>query len=330
MKKKIVVIGGGTGTIPVLTGLKQFDDLDLSVVVSMTDDGGSNAVIRDEFGLLPLSDLRKSIIALSQTDNKLLRDIFTYRFAKGNGLTGHTLGNLILMGLADITKSEKGAVEAVSKLFNVRGKVIPVTLEQTKLVAEYSDGTKIEGEHLIDEPEDLRPKTHIARLLLSSSVRANPGAIQAIEQASFIIAGPGDLYTSTLANIIIPGISEAIQKSKAQFIFVSNLMTKLGQTHGFKASDHVQEISKYAKRCPDVVVVHHGGFNATVLKKYCTRGENPVEDDLGTTQDYQIVRANLVASQEIIRQKGDSLVRSLIRHDAKKLAKIIQALIVSS
>ena len=150
---KIVVIGGGTGTIPVLSGLKQFSEFDLQVIVSMTDDGGSNAVIRDEFGLLPLSDLRKSIIALSQNDDKLLRDIFTYRFSKGEGLIGHTLGNLILMGLTETTGSEIGAIEAVSKLFNVKGKVIPVTLDSTKLVADYTDGTKIKGEHIIDEPE---------------------------------------------------------------------------------------------------------------------------------------------------------------------------------
>lgn len=325
--KKVVVIGGGTGTIPVLTGLKQFSDLDISVIVSMTDDGGSNAVIRDEFGLLPLSDLRKSIIALAQTNDHLLREIFTYRFSKGNGLEGHTLGNLILMGLADITGSEESAVEGVSELFNVRGRVVPVTLEHTKLVAEYTDGTRIEGEHVIDEPEDRRPKARIEKLLLSPIVPANPEALDALVQADIIIAGPGDLYTSTLANIVVEGIPEAIQKSRGLFVFISNLMTKQGQTHDFKVSHHVQELIKYAGRVPDVVVVHQGVFDSEIVKKYHARGENPVADDLEGKQDFRVERANLVAQDEVVRQKGDVLMRSLIRHDAKKLARVLYKII---
>lgn len=326
-RKKVVVIGGGTGTIPVLTGLKKFADLDMSVIVSMTDDGGSNAIIRDEFGLLPLSDLRKSIIALSQSDDKLLRDIFTYRFSKGEGLIGHTLGNLILMGLSEITGSEKSAVQAVSALFRVQGRVIPVTLEHTKLVAEYIDGTRIEGEHVIDEPEDRRPKARIKKLLLSPAVPANAEALDALAQADIIIAGPGDLYTSTLANIVVEGISKAIQESRGKFVFVSNLMTKRGQTHDFKASHHIQELIKYSGRVPDVVVVDQGVFDAEIVKKYRARGENPVADDLEGKQDFLVVRANLVAQDEVARQKGDILVRSLIRHDAQKLARILYELV---
>jgi uncharacterized cofD-like protein len=326
-KKKVVVIGGGTGTIPVLTGLKQFNDLDISVIVSMTDDGGSNAVIRDEFGLLPLSDLRKSIIALSQTNNKLLRDIFTYRFSKGEGLAGHTLGNLILMGLSEIAGSEQAATKAVSDLFNVQGQVIPVTLEHATLVAEYTDGTRIEGEHVIDEPEDLRPKAHIQHLLLVPEARANIEAVRAIQEADVIIAGPGDLNTSTLANIIVRGIPEALQKNKGIFVFISNLMTKLGQTHGFKASDHLKELTKYTGRAPDMVVVNKGVFNDTILTKYHSRGEKPVEDDLDGLSGSKVIRASVVDFHEEVQQKGDTLVRSLIRHDAKKLAQVLKKII---
>jgi uncharacterized cofD-like protein len=327
--KKVVVIGGGTGTIPVLSGLKQYKDLAISVIVSMTDDGGSNAIIRDEFGLLPLSDLRKSIIALSTTDDKILRDIFTYRFSKGEGLAGHTIGNLVMMGLADITGNEEGAVKAACKLFNVQGQVIPVTLKKTTLVAEYTDGTKIKGEHLIDEPEESRPKTHIKKLSLTPAVEANPWVIKALKEADVIIVGPGDLYTSTLANIIVPGVSDALQKSRGKFIFISNLMTKQGQTHGFKVSDHLDELQYYTGRVPDVVVLHQGTFNSEVLKKYRARGEKPVENDLKDEQNFEVVQARVVVSKEVVLQKGDSLVRSLIRHDAKKLAKVLYKIIYS-
>ncbi len=326
-RKKVVVIGGGTGTIPVLTGLKQFKNLDLSVVVSMTDDGGSNAVIRDQFGLLPLSDLRKSIIALSKGHAEFLREIFTYRFSKGEGLGGHTLGNLILTGLTDITGSEENAVQVVSELFHLSGKVIPVTFGKTTLRATYSDGSIIEGEHLIDEPEKLSKNVFINKLSLTKKVKANPEAIQAILKADVIIAGPGDLYTSTLANIIIPGIADAIQKSKAKFIFISNLMTKHGQTDNFAVSDFVRVMKDYCGRCPDTVILHSGNINQQIIEKYHTRGENLVSDDVKDNGSYAVIRKDVVQTEESKKDVKDKLVRSLIRHDAKKLAKILYKII---
>ena len=302
----------------VLSGLKQYPDLDLHVIVSMTDDGGSNKVVRDEFGLLPLSDLRKSIIALSESDDQLLRQLFTYRFEKGNGISGHTLGNLMMVALADITGSEDQAVEAARRLFKVKGKVIPVTLHQTRLVAEYDDGERVEGEHLIDEPEDWERR--IKSLVLSDNVPAHAGALEAISSADFIVAGPGDLYTSTLANIIVDGVAEAIQGSKGKFIFINNLMTKKGQTHGMQASHLVNEITKYAGRVPDVVLQHVGDFHEEILKKYEERGEHPVHDDLEHTAPFHIVRTKLTHDEEVQKDKGDTLVRSLIRHDAQKLS----------
>ena len=326
MKKNVVVIGGGTGTIPVLTGLKQFKNLNLSVIVSMTDDGGSNAVIRDEFGLLPLSDLRKSIIALSKGHTEFLRDIFTYRFSKGNGLEGHTLGNLILMGLADITGSEEGAVRAVSEMFHLSGKVIPVTFGKTALRASYSDGSVIEGEHLIDEPEKIAKNVLIKKLSLTKKVQANPKAVQAILDADVLIAGPGDLYTSTLANIVIPGIANAIQKSKAKFVFISNLMTKHGQTDGFAASDFVRVVGEYAGRNPDVVIVHKGKVDEKIIKKYRVRGEKLVIDDTEKLA-VKVIKKDVVFSKEWKRESSDRLVRSLLRHDANKLAKVLKNII---
>jgi len=320
--KKIVVIGGGTGTTAVLSGLKKYPDLDLHVIVSMTDDGGSNQVVRDEFGLLPLSDLRKSIIALSETNDHLLRQMFTYRFDKGDGLSGHTLGNLMMMALTDITGSEVAAVEACKRLFKVKGKVIPVTLHQTRLVAEYDDGTRVEGEHLIDEPEE-NWQRRIKSLTLSENVPAYEEALESIKTADFIVAGPGDLYTSTLANIIIDGIAEAIQKSSGKFIFINNLMTKKGQTHGMTATHLIHEMSKYSGRIPDIVLQHEGEFHEDILKKYKERGEHPIHDDLQENVPFQVVKTHLTHQTPVHQDKGDTLVRSLIRHDAEKLANAL-------
>jgi len=172
-KRKVVIIGGGTGTTAVLLGLKKYKDLCISVIVSMTDDGGSNAVVRDEFGLLPLSDLRKSIIALSKTENGVLRDVFTYRFEEGEGLRGHTLGNLIMMGLSRMYGTEQDAIDAASKLFAVRGKIIPVTYDDVRLVAEYRDGTKVKGEHLIDEPGEKNRKKQIKDFYTTPKARGD-------------------------------------------------------------------------------------------------------------------------------------------------------------
>ncbi len=319
--KKVVVIGGGTGTMAVLSGLKKYPDLDLQVIVSMTDDGGSNQVVRDEFGLLPLSDLRKSIIALAESDNELLRQMFTYRFEKGNGISGHTLGNLMMVALTDIAGSEIAAVDAASRLFDVKGKVIPVTLHQTRLVAEYDDGVRVEGEHFIDEPE--HPERKIRSLTLSENVPAHAAALESIKNADYIVAGPGDLYTSTLANIIIGDIAQEIQKSPAKFIFINNLMTKKGQTHGMSATHLIDEITKYSGRLPDVVLQHQGEFHEDVLKKYYERGEHPIADDVMENPPYVLVRTHLTHDAQVEQDRGDTLVRSLIRHDAEKLANAL-------
>ena len=325
---KLVIIGGGTGTIAVLSGLKKYTDLDLSVIVSMTDDGGSNAVIRDEFGLLPLSDLRKSIIALAETDNKILRELFTYRFSKGTGLSGHTLGNLMMMALADTTGSELEAVKAASRLFNVRGQVIPVTLETTELVAEYQSGAKVHSEHLIDEPLSFDLDDRIVKLHVEPKVPATKKALEALNTADAIVAGPGDLYTTTLANIVIDGIPEAIQKSRGKFIFITNLMTKKGQTHWMNISDQVREIENYVGRKPDVVIVHSDGFDPAIVQKYAEQDERPMADDLGGENSFEVVRADVVNHSEVERHVGDTLARSLIRHDAEKLGEVLRKIII--
>lgn len=313
----ITVIGGGTGSSNVLEGLKQYKDLNISVIVSTMDDGGSNKVIRDELGLLPLSDLRKSIIALSEdTDKGLIRDLFTYRFPEGTGLRGHTLGNLLMIAMTDITGSEIGAIEAFKYLFEIRADIIPATLDNAKLVAEYEDGSKIEGEHFIDEP---KVHKNIQNFYLSKHVKAYKGAEKSIRDADYIIMGPGDLYTTTLATIIVPGISASMQKTKAKLIFIPNLMSKIGQTRGLTEKSMIQLVERYLGRKLDYILINNGKLPEKALKRYLDDGEHIFEDDLNGDSVRNIIRADLVANSIIKKDKGDKLIRSLVRHDPQKL-----------
>jgi uncharacterized cofD-like protein len=315
----ITVMGGGTGSSNVLKGLKEYRDLHLSVIVGTMDDGGSNAVIRDELGLLPLSDIRKSIIALAEDSDKgLIRELFTYRFPEGKGLKGHTLGNLLMAAMTDITDSEVGAIEAFKYLFEIRGDIIPVTLDDAKLVAEYDDGTKIEGEHLIDEPEIHK---EIVKFYLNSDTKAYKGAIEAIMESDFVVIGPGDLYTTSLATIIVPGIPQALKESKAKIVFIPNLMSKIGQTRGLTQRSMLKLLERYLDKKVDFLLVNNGLLPQKALERYLAQGEHVFEDDLGENGGREIVREDLVANSVIKKDKGDELVRSFIRHDPDKLGR---------
>ena len=314
---KITVIGGGTGSTTVLEGLKKKKDLDLNVIVGMMDDGGSNAVVRDEFGLLPLSDLRKSIIALSQeNENQMLRNLFTYRFSQGNGLKGHTLGNLLMIAMTEITGSEVEAIEMFKYFFSVTGNIIPVTLDKVRLVAEYDDGSKVVGEHLIDEPEDDKK---IVKFYFDNKAQAYQGAVDTIMSSDYIIIGPGDLYTTTLANIIVDGIPQALQKTKAKLIFISNLMSKKGQTRGLTLESMLSLVEGYIGRKFDYVLVNNGRIPQKAYKRYIKQGEHIFKDDI-KKNGREIIRADLVANSVIKKDKGDTLDRSLVRHDPDKVA----------
>ena len=325
-KKSVCVIGGGTGTIPVLSGLKKIGGIELSVIVSMSDDGGSNQIVRDEFGLLPLSDIRKSIIALASTDNLTLRKLFNYRFEKGNGLSGHTIGNLIMMALSDMEGDELGAIKKASHLFNCKGKIIPVTLEKTVLMAECSDGKIISEEHNIDKPQG-RASCKIKSVFFKNPVPANPDAVSTILEADYIVIGPGDIYTSLIPNLLFPEIINAFVKTKAKIIYIVNLITKNGQTTNMSATDLVKIITENIHRKIDYVIMNNKTFPSNVLKKYEEAGEKPIKDDLTQTPEYEIIRADVLSPHIYTQEKGDWLVRSLIRHDAEKIAEVLDSII---
>ncbi len=330
MKKKVVVIGGGTGTFVVLKGLKQYP-VDLTAVVSMSDSGGSNKRIRDEFGMLPTSDLRSCLAALSDENGKagVLRNLFMYRFDKGEGISGMTFGNLFMAALTDIMGSQKEAIKKTHEILRVKGKIIPVTYTDTHLFAKYENGHEVGEEHFIDEP------THdgalkITQLRLEPRASANPDAIEAIKKADVLIMGPGDLFTSILPNIVIEGISEAIRESRAQKVYVMNLMTKYGQTYQFSAKDHVRTLEEYiGKPVIDNVIINTSMHPPKALALYMQSHEEPVVDDLGISEHYNVTRANVASDEVAKKNASDALVRSLIRHDPDKLATVLQEIFVS-
>lgn len=328
-RKKVVVIGGGTGTYTLLHGLKRhWGDINITKIVSMADSGGSNARIRDEFGLLPLSDVNRGLAALSsdvEDHEQLLRELFLYRFHQGNGVAGHNFGNLLLVALTDMLGSEAEAIKAASHILRVRGSVLPVTADDIHLIATYDDGVEVIGEHDIDEPSEERANHRVVSLRSDVPGHVTKDADRAIREADIIILGPGDLYTSLMANCVIEGVPEAIQASTGKFVYVSNLMSRPGQTRGMKISDYIREVETYTGRKPDVAIINTTPLPEDALLRYKKEGDEPVEDDL--TNSLTIVRGDFVLNEVIKKESGDVLVRSLIRHDGTKLADAIMELL---
>ncbi len=330
IKKRVVVIGGGTGTHTILRGLKQYQDtLDISAIVTMADSGGSTGRLRDEFGQLPVGDVRMALTALARdADNheELVRQLFMHRFDRGSGLEGHNVGNLLLVALTDILGSEEAAIEAAAQVLGVQGTVIPVATEPTHLVAKYDDGVEVVGEHAIDEPTSERAMHKIAALSVRPTVVANPRAVAAISNADVVVLGPGDLYTSVLANCVVDGVAAALQETPASLVYVSNLMTKMGQTHDMDAAEHVAEITTYIGRSPDVVLVNTGEIPEELLGRYRAEGERPLRANCqgGTC----VIKEEDFTAKEAVRlQSGDVLRRSLVRHDSAKLAACVMSLL---
>jgi len=332
--KNIVVIGGGTGTYTVLSGLKKYppDFLDLTAIVTVADSGGSTGRLRDEFGYLTVGDFRQALVALADDSegSAILRNLFLHRFSKGTGLSGHNFGNLFLVAMTDIAGSEEAAIALAAKVLRVRGKVLPVSKEKLTLVARYEDGAVVRGEAHIDEPaEGHNGALRIGELSVEPTTAETTREVKdTLAQADCIVVGPGDLYTSTLAALVVPGVREALQASPARIVQIVNLMTKYGQTHGLSARAHVEEVARYIGRSPDAVLVNKTPLPGDVLSRYEAQQGFPVGDDLDGAQGaYTVMRGDFLAQEEIKKASGDVLKRSLIRHDSDKLAHAIAALL---
>jgi len=306
--KKVVVIGGGTGVFTVLSGLKKYP-LDLSAIVSMADDGGSTGKLREEFGILPPGDVRRALVALSNAD-KHLSDLFNFRFDEGV-LKGHNFGNLFIMALERMEGDFQKAVNLAGKLLGVEGKIIPVTLDNVKLVAKMENGEMVYGETNIDVPKH-NGFLRIKEIFLKPSAKINPYAVDALKSADVIIIGPGDLFTSIVPNLLVKGMQKAISSSKAKKFYIVNLMTKFGETNKFKGSDFLSVLEKYlGKNVIDEVIINIGKPSFSRLKKYAEEHAEIVRSDIKLSRNLKIIKADL------LRSKG------FLRHDPDKLAKII-------
>lgn len=320
MKKKLIsVIGGGTGTYVVLQALKKLN-LEIKAIVSMMDSGGSTGRLRDQLGVLPPGDLRQCLVALSEAPI-LWRKLFLYRFEKGD-LKGHNFGNIFLSALEKVSNNYQEVIETASFILKTKGEVIPVTFEKTDLRVKFSDGKIITGEGKIDNNKSTTKK--IIKAFLTKKVNPNPKAIMAIKKSNFIIIGPGDLYTSLIPPLLVKSISKAIKNTKAKIIYIVNLMTKSGQTTNFTAADHLETITKYLKRQPDIVLVNNGKIPKEILKWYINHKENIVKNNLTKTENLTIIEENLVDLNVYQKNKADRLKRSILRHSPKKLQKVFQ------
>lgn len=329
--KRIVVVGGGTGTHTLLRGLKQYvPQVTLTAIVSMADSGGSTGRLRDEFGYLPLGDVRNVLTALADDDDEhyaLLRALFMYRFDRGQGLSGHTMGNLLLAALTDILGSEVAAIEATAKLLRISGRVLPVTTDNVQLTARYRDGVVLIGEHAIDDPPPHRRHVPIEALSLTPAATLTAEAAEALSTADLIVLGPGDLYTSVLANCVVSGFKEAVEAAGAPVLFVCNLMSRPGQTDGQHAREHLDAVAQYLGKVPDVALLSTAALPPELVARYEAEGTHPVLNNCSPDGLCRIITGDFLAREAVRLASGDVVKRSYIRHDAAAVATEIMALL---
>ena len=310
---RIVVIGGGTGLSVLLRGLKEYTS-NLTAIVSVADDGGSSGRLRDQFGILPPGDLRNCLVALADTE-PVMESLFNYRFHCGEGLEGHNLGNLLITALTDLSGNMETAINQISKVLAIRGRVLPATLDNVVLAAELSDGSTLKGETVVSKTDKPINKA----FLIPENCSPLPEALEALNEADAIILGPGSLYTSVIPNLLVPGIVEAIQKSTALKIYVCNVMTQYGETRDYTAADHLQALYRHsAPDLVDYIVVNDQDVPEPYRERYAAVGAVPVEIDRVRLQKMNVK----IVAAPLIRQ-GD-----YIRHDSQKLAGQIVNLIL--
>lgn len=316
---KFVVIGGGTGSFTLLSGLKHYVK-DITALVNMADDGGSTGQLRDELGVLPPGDIRQCLVALSESPK--VRDLFNHRFSEGS-LKGHAFGNLFLAALEDMTGSFADAVDLASEVLNITGRVEPVTLTNTTLCSEGSDGKPIHGQFVAAHQElASRPK-----IWLEPEAEANPNAVEAILEADVVVVAPGNLYGSLAPALVVPGMGEALEKTKARRVYVANLVTKPGPTSGYGVHDFADEVERLAgRKFLDYVLYNTEMPNESLMKRYAHEEEYAVKPDetVLKKKHYTAKGSDLLAKQVWGgAQKGDPLasVRSFIRHNPDAVAR---------
>jgi uncharacterized cofD-like protein len=318
--RKLLTIGGGSGQYALLAGLRDLDQIDITAVVSMVDSGGSTGRLRDELGTLPPGDVLKCILALSP-HRDISRMIFLKRFTGDRRLKGHNAGNMLLTMLSRYTGSFPSGVQALAEILDVRASILPVTIDRATLVAELTDGTRIYGETAIDMPRGTQ-REKIRDVFLvphhSDCISVYPPVIKAIESAHAIIIGPGDLFTSIISNLIVPGVREALQKTKAGLFYVVNIMTKFGETHQFTGRDFVAKLEEVVGRQLDGIIYNSKKPAKSLLARYHEQKADFVEID--ATDDWWKTRT--VTATDLLETSA-----GIVRHDSKKLAETIRSLV---
>jgi uncharacterized cofD-like protein len=307
---KIVVIGGGTGISMLLRGLKEFTS-NLTAIVTVADDGGSSGRLRGDLGILPPGDIRNCLVALADKE-PLMEELLQYRFSTGE-LAGHSMGNLLLAALTDMTGGFDQAVRSMSKVLALRGHVLPATLSDITLCAELTDGRVVQGE------SNISSTTGTIKRIYLKPTRCLPlaAALQAIAEADAVVLGPGSLYTSIIPNLLVRGIPEALTKTRAIKIYVCNVMTQTGETEGFTASSHLSAIIAHAGNFLDYMVLNTGRVPLRLRARYRQGGAEPVTADIS-----EIEKMGVAAIGVDLVHKTD-----LVRHHPKKLASVILRLI---
>lgn len=326
-KNKIVVLGGGTGSFTLLSSLRHLTS-DITAIVTMADDGGSTGMLRDELGVLPPGDVRQCLVALS--DAPEMRDLFNYRFSEGS-LKGHSFGNIFLTALEKVTGSFADAVETASKVLNVNGTVVPVTLDNVRLVMDQGNGRTLNGEHTIDEAR-FRPAATQPQLSLTPEPRINPDAVRAINDADVVVVAPGDLYTSLGPLLIVNGVKQALMGTKATVLYVCNLTVKPGQTEGMTVAGHAAEIERFiGAPVLDYVLYNTAKPEVSLLRNYRQHHADLVlfTESEFAGKHYHAIGMSLIAQQPVILHEADILAatRSFIRHDAEIVTQFVRNLL---
>jgi len=311
---KIAVIGGGTGLSTILRGLKRFP-MDITAIVTVADDGGSSGTLREDFHVPPPGDIRNVLVALSDAE-PLVNELFQYRFEEGGGLTGHPVGNLLLAAMTNITGNFATAVQNLSEVLNVRGRILPVCNEALCLCAEYDDGEVATGESNIPNPTK-----KIKRVYYENSCSALKDAVKAVKEADLVVLAPGSLYTSIIPNLLFSEIRQAIESTKAKFVYCCNIMSQPGETTGFSVSEHIKSIEEHVGfRFVDSVLVNDAKVKPSVIKRYHEEGSHPIEIDYKMLDELNI---NVIQSRMV-----DYNERNEVRHNTKKVAAMIFSLLL--
>lgn len=305
MNKKIVALGGGTGLSTLLKGLKQFP-VDITAIVTVSDDGNSTGRLREEFKTPAVGDIRRVITSLSETE-PLIESLMNYRFKTTSDLDGHTLGNLLLTGLIEVSGNMSKGIESLSKVLNLKGKVLPLTEDNVKLMAEMEDGNIISGECNIT-----KDKRKIKKVFYKEEPKVLEEVINEIKRADLIILSMGSLYTSIIPNLICKDVIEAIDESSADIMYVCNIMTQPGETDNFKASDHIKTLNSYlGKRKINIALINNGKISEEIKNKYLV--EEQKDEVIPDIDEVKQNNVNVIIDNFVI------ISDDMIRHNVNKL-----------